>query len=78
MRYGFIVVIQLTGLAVIDFCSRYCCAYSFEKGMGMLLGRSSSVVAVKKCCVIGVRTYYGDLLQILRKWQDTVVMKQYH
>ena len=78
MRYSFIVVIQLTGFAVVDFCSRNCCTDSFEKGMCMLLGRSSAVVAVKKCCIIGVRTYYGDLLQILRKWQDTVVMKQYH
>ena len=78
MWNSFIVVIQFTGFAVIYFCSRNSSTDSFKKGACVLLGRSSAVVTVKEGCVICVRSYDCDLLQILCKRKDTIVMKQYH
>ena len=74
----FIIIIQFACLAVIYFCSRYSRADSFKQGTGVFLGRCATIVTIQKGCIISVRTYDSDLLEILSQRKDTVVMKQYH
>ena len=45
----------------------------------MLRGRRACVISVEKSCVVGVRTNYGNLLEVLCEREDTtLVLKEYH
>ena len=44
----------------------------------MLLGGAAAVLTVHHAAVIGIRTYNSQLLDVLVKRQDAVVLKQYH